>query len=53
MHGTAGIWGLMAVLITSDDATFAGQLSGLGAIFVDLYSISHRLGYLIHWWESD
>lgn len=33
VHGTCGIWGLMAVLITSDDATLAGQLTGLGAIF--------------------
>jgi Amt family ammonium transporter len=33
VHGTCGIWGLMAVLITSDDATVTGQLTGLGAIF--------------------
>ena len=33
VHGTAGIWGLLAVLITSDDATVTGQLTGLGAIF--------------------
>jgi Amt family ammonium transporter len=33
VHGTCGIWGLMAVLITSDDATLQGQLTGLGAIF--------------------
>ena len=33
VHGTCGIWGLMAVLITSDDATLSGQLTGLGAIF--------------------
>ena len=32
VHGTCGIWGLMAVLITSDDATLSGQLTGLGAI---------------------
>lgn len=32
VHGTCGIWGLMAVLITSDDATLTGQLTGLGAI---------------------
>ena len=34
VHGTCGIWGLMAVLITSDDATLVGQLTGLGAILV-------------------
>ena len=33
VHGTCGIWGLMAVLITSDDATLTGQLTGLGVIF--------------------
>jgi Amt family ammonium transporter len=33
VHGTCGIWGMMAVLITSDDATLTGQLTGLGAIF--------------------
>jgi Amt family ammonium transporter len=33
VHGTCGIWGLLAVLITSSDATLMGQLTGLGAIF--------------------
>ncbi|NCF45771.1 MAG: ammonium transporter [Proteobacteria bacterium] len=32
VHGTCGIWGLMAVLITSDDATLSGQLTGLATI---------------------
>ena len=32
VHGTCGIWGLLAVLITSADATLVGQLTGLGAI---------------------
>jgi Amt family ammonium transporter len=32
VHGTCGIWGLLAVLITNDDASLAGQLTGLGAI---------------------
>ena len=32
VHGTCGMWGLLAVLITNDDATLAGQLTGLGAI---------------------
>ena len=32
VHGTCGIWGLLAVFITNDDATLAGQLTGLGAI---------------------
>lgn len=33
VHGTCGIWGLLAVLITSADATLMGQLTGLAAIF--------------------
>ena len=32
VHGTCGIWGLLAVLITNDDATLEAQLTGLGAI---------------------
>ena len=32
VHGTCGMWGLLAVLISNDDATLAGQLTGLGAI---------------------
>ena len=33
VHGTCGIWGLLAVLITSEDATLQGQLTGLGAFW--------------------
>ena len=33
VHGTCGIWGLMAVLITTDGATLTGQLTGLATIF--------------------
>ena len=33
VHGTAGIWGLLAVCITNDDATIGAQLLGIGAIF--------------------
>ncbi len=32
VHGTCGIWGLMAVLITTEGATLTGQLTGLGVI---------------------
>ena len=32
VHGTCGMWGLLAVVITNDDATLANQLTGLGAI---------------------
>jgi Amt family ammonium transporter len=33
VHGTAGIWGVLAVLIAGE-ATISGQLIGIGAIFV-------------------
>ena len=50
VHGTAGIWGLLAVLITSSDATLMGQLTGLGADFsagllwhLSLFGLSRNL----------
>jgi ammonium transporter, Amt family len=39
-HGTAGIWGVMAVLLSNGDATFMGQISGLAAIFVFVFITS-------------
>jgi len=33
VHGVAGIWGLLAVLISNSDATLGGQLLGIAAIF--------------------
>ena len=32
VHGTAGIWGVLAVLLSNDEATLTGQLAGLAAI---------------------
>lgn len=34
VHGTVGIWGLFAVLLSNDGATIGGQLTGIAAIFV-------------------
>jgi Amt family ammonium transporter len=34
VHGVVGIWGLMAVLLSNEEATFMGQISGLVAIFL-------------------
>ena len=34
VHGSCGIWGLMAVCITNADATFAAQLIGTAVIFL-------------------
>lgn len=33
VHGVAGIWGLLAVLLSNGDATLGGQLLGIAAIF--------------------
>ncbi|MGF1528160.1 MAG: ammonium transporter [Candidatus Competibacterales bacterium] len=33
VHGTAGIWGVMIVPVSTESATYMGQLIGLGAIF--------------------
>ncbi len=47
VHGTCGIWGLLAVLITSADATLMGQLTGLGAIFGFTFVASFAAWFLI------
>jgi len=33
VHGVVGIWGVMAVVLSNADATFMGQLTGVGVIF--------------------
>ncbi len=33
VHGTAGIWGVLAVLLSNEDATLGGQVAGIAAIF--------------------
>ena len=47
VHGTAGMWGLMAVLITTDGATFTGQISGLLAIFLWTFIVSFIAWFVI------
>lgn len=37
VHGSAGIWGIFAVLITNDDATFMGQLIGTVTTFIWMF----------------
>jgi len=39
-HGTAGIWGVLAVLLSNPDATIAGQLLGLVSIFLFVFVAS-------------
>jgi len=40
VHGTVGIWGIFAVLLSDADATFGGQLLGLLIIFVWVFVTS-------------
>ena len=40
VHGTVGIWGLLAVPITNGDTTFVGQLVGLATIFIWVFVVS-------------
>lgn len=40
VHGTVGIWGIFAVLISNGDATFGGQLVGMLTIFVWVFGVS-------------
>jgi Amt family ammonium transporter len=37
VHGSAGIWGIFAVLISNDDATFIGQLTGTVCTFLWMF----------------
>ncbi len=39
-HGTAGIWGVLAVLLSNPDATFGAQLAGIVSIFTFVFLAS-------------
>jgi len=40
VHGVVGLWGLLAVPLTKDGATFVGQLVGAGVIFAWVFFTS-------------
>jgi len=40
VHGTVGLWGIFAVLLSDSDATFMGQLTGALVIFVWVFVAS-------------
>jgi Amt family ammonium transporter len=40
VHGVVGLWGLLAVPLTKDGATFTGQLVGAGVIFAWVFIAS-------------
>lgn len=40
VHGSAGIWGIFAVLLTNENATFMGQLTGTAVTFAWMFIAS-------------
>jgi Amt family ammonium transporter len=47
VHGTAGLWGIFAVLLSDADATFMGQLIGALTIFIWVFGLSFITWYLL------
>ena len=47
VHGTCGIWGLLAVCFSNGDATIGGQLAGIAAIFVWTFAVSFVVWYVL------
>jgi Amt family ammonium transporter len=47
VHGVVGIWGLMAVCFTNDDASFGAQLLGLVSIFAWVFITSFIVWFAI------
>ena len=47
VHGTVGIWGIFAVLLSDADATFMGQLVGALVIFIWVFFASLITFYII------
>jgi len=40
VHGVVGLWGLLAVPLTNNDASFIGQIVGAATIFVWVFGAS-------------
>ncbi len=47
VHGVVGIWGVMAVCLSSADATFIGQLIGVASIFAWVFGASLLTWFII------
>jgi len=47
VHGTAGIWGVLAVLLSNDEATIGAQLTGLAVIFAWVFLVSLLVWFVI------
>ena len=47
VHGVVGIWGLLAVCITNDDATLGAQLLGMVSIFAWVFAASFIVWFIL------
>jgi Amt family ammonium transporter len=47
VHGVAGIWGIFAVLLSNEDASFGAQLIGTGVIFAWVFLASLLVWFLL------
>lgn len=47
VHGTVGIWGLLAVPLTNADATFLNQIIGGASIFAFVFATSYATFFVI------
>ena len=47
VHGMVGIWGLLAVCISNEEATLGAQLAGIGTIFCFVFIASFITWYII------
>jgi len=47
VHGTCGILGVLAVLLSNDEATLGGQLLGIGVIFGFVFTASLLVWFII------
>jgi Amt family ammonium transporter len=47
VHGVVGFWGLMAVPLTNDSASFSGQLIGAATIFTWVFASSFIVWFVI------
>jgi len=47
VHGTVGLWGLLAVPLTNADASFTGQLLGAATIFVWVFGASFVAWFIL------
>ena len=47
VHGVVGVWGLLAVCFTNDEATLAAQLLGMASIFAWVFAASFAVWFAI------